>query len=70
MFSRRLPWHLPENQLSQALVERRQAGRPILDLTVSNPTVALPELHDPSLLKALTHESGLRYQPSPAGAPR
>lgn len=69
MFSRRLPWHLPENRLSQTLVELRQAGRPILDLTVSNPTAALPELYDPSLLHALTHENGLRYQPSPAGAP-
>lgn len=69
MFSSRLPWHLPENRLSQALFELRQVGRPILDLTVSNPTAALPELYDPSLLTALTHESGLRYQPSPAGAP-
>lgn len=70
MFSRRLPWHLPENRLSQTLVELRQAGRPLLDLTVSNPTVALPELYDPSLLGALVHEQGLRYQPSPAGAPK
>jgi alanine-synthesizing transaminase len=70
MFSKRLPWHLPENRLSQALDQRRARGRPLLDLTVSNPTVALPELYDPSLLTELSHPDGLRYVPQPAGDPR
>ena len=70
MFSRRLPWHLPSNRLSQLLLAKQQAGAKILDLTVSNPTVALPELYHTdgdSLLAALTNSAGLRYLPSPRG---
>ena len=68
LFSQRLPWHLPPNQLSQLLVEKRQAGRRVLDLTISNPTAALPELYTTTdLLAALTDPAGLRYQPSPRG---
>lgn len=70
MFSQRLPWHLPPNQLSQLLREKRAAGRRVLDLTISNPTAALPELYADTgaeLLGALASPAGLRYQPSPRG---
>lgn len=68
-FSRRVPWHLPHNPLSQAVAARRRLGLPLLDLTVSNPTAALPELYDPSLLAPLADPRGLRYEPSPQGLP-
>lgn len=69
-FSQRLPWHLPPNQLSQLLAEKRRRGTRVLDLTISNPTAALPELYLPTqadLLGTLTDPAGLRYQPSPRG---
>lgn len=70
-FSARVPWHLPENTLSRALAARRRAGAEILDLTVSNPTRALPELYagaaGQALLAALTDERALRYEPTPQG---
>jgi aspartate/methionine/tyrosine aminotransferase len=47
----------------------REAGVPLLDLTVSNPTRALPELYPAELLAPLGQERGLRYEPSPQGAP-
>ncbi|MFO0576923.1 MAG: pyridoxal phosphate-dependent aminotransferase [Polyangia bacterium] len=68
-FSRRVPWHLPQNPLSQAVAARRRLGLPLLDLTVSNPTAALPELYEPSLLAPLADPRGLRYEPSPQGHP-
>lgn len=40
MFSQRSTWELQPNLLSQALQARRQAGLPVLDLTLSNPTQA------------------------------
>src|SRR5262245_26881557 len=78
-FSRRLPWHLPPNQLSVALAHKRAAFSDgggslldLLDLTVSNPTRALPEIYDPALLQehlgALADPRGLRYEPTPQGA--
>lgn len=66
-FSRRVPWHLVPNRLSQALAQRRHEGAALLDLTVSNPTRALPGLYDPSLLAPLADPRGLRYEPSPQG---
>jgi alanine-synthesizing transaminase len=68
-FSSRLPWHLPCNALSAALHDR-QSGTfpPLLDLTVSNPTRALPELYSPALLLGLGDERGLHYAPTAQGA--
>ena len=40
MFSGRLPPHLARNRLTEALDAARAAGRPIIDLTLSNPTRA------------------------------
>jgi len=68
-FSSRLTWSAPENRLSLAVERARAAGVPLLDLTVSNPTRALPELYPAELLAPLGQERGLRYEPSPQGAP-
>ena len=68
MFSSRIPANLSANRLSDALAERRASGRPLIDLTLSNPTRA--GLHyPPDLLAALADARGLRYEPSPFGAP-
>lgn len=68
-FSSRLPWHLPSNALSAALHKRQGATLPLLlDLTVSNPTQALPELYPPTLLAGLGDGRGLHYAPTAQGA--
>jgi len=38
LFSRRLAWTTAENDLARAEAAARASGRPLLDLTVSNPT--------------------------------
>lgn len=68
-FSQRLPWRAAQNRLSVAVAQARAAGAPLLDLTVSNPTRALPELYPPALLAPLAGERGLRYEPSAQGDP-
>jgi alanine-synthesizing transaminase len=66
MLSRRLPPHADTNALTRAIAERRAAGRPIVDLTESNPTRA-GFRYPPDLLRALASEAGLRYEPHPFG---
>ncbi|HEY6547544.1 MAG TPA: pyridoxal phosphate-dependent aminotransferase [Vicinamibacteria bacterium] len=67
MFSARTRFDLTPNRLATALAERRRAGLPILDLTLSNPTAAhIPYPSD--LLQDLAHPAALRYDPSPRGS--
>jgi alanine-synthesizing transaminase len=68
MFSSRLRHVSSRNRLAVALDERRAAGLPIIDLTLSNPTRA-GFAYAPELLKALAHERALRYEPKPFGIP-
>jgi aspartate/methionine/tyrosine aminotransferase len=66
MFSSRVPGELEPNRLAVAVARARQAGRPIVDLTISNPTVAgigYPE----SLLNSLADPRARRYDPVPFG---
>lgn len=64
--SGRLPRDLSPNPLAQALARARAAGRPIADLTESNPTrVGLPYPDD--LLAPLGGSAGLAYRPEPFG---
>jgi len=66
MLSRRLPPHAETNALSRAIIERRASGRPIIDLTESNPTrVGLR--YPPDLLRVLASEAALHYEPHPFG---
>src|SRR5262245_20371903 len=66
MLSQRLPPHADTNALSRAIIERRASGRPIIDLTESNPTrVGLR--YPPDLLRVLASEAALRYEPNPFG---
>jgi aspartate/methionine/tyrosine aminotransferase len=66
MFSSRLP-PLAPNAFSRALARARKAGRPLLDLTESNPTaVGLPYPDD--LRHALADPGVMTYAPDPRGA--
>jgi aspartate/methionine/tyrosine aminotransferase len=66
MFSSRVPHGVPRNQLSLALERRRREGLPIVDLTLSNPTVA-DFVYGDHMLAALSDPRGLRYEPEPFG---
>jgi alanine-synthesizing transaminase len=55
------------NALSVALARARDAGRPILDLTVSNPTASGIDYDTRSILEALALPGALVYEPSPRG---
>jgi aspartate/methionine/tyrosine aminotransferase len=66
MFSSRVPVHLDPNPLARAVQELRAAGRPFIDLTVSNPTEAgfsYPE----GLLAGLSGPPAYVYAPHPLG---
>ncbi len=64
--SGRLPGSQEPNALHRALLRRREAGLPVLDLTVSNPTAA--GFEPPAFLgAALGREPVRRYAPDPRG---
>jgi alanine-synthesizing transaminase len=66
MFSARTRFDLRPNRLAERLAARRADGRPLLDLTLSNPTRAsLPDA--PALLAPLARDEARRYDPSPFG---
>ncbi len=66
MFSSRLPPSVDSNRLTRALAGARRAGRPVLDLTQSNPTQA-GLAYPPDLLASLAGARSLRYDPEPLG---
>src|SRR5580693_8360346 len=55
------------NALSVALGRARAAGKPILDLTVSNPTRAGIDYDERAILGALAPPRSLDYDPAPFG---
>ncbi len=55
------------NRLSEALAAHRAAGKPLLDLTVSNPTECGFEYDNSAILKALSNAAALSYEPNPRG---
>jgi alanine-synthesizing transaminase len=67
MFARRTRWNLEVNRLSAALDSRCQSGKPIFDLTVSNPTECGFSYDSANILAALSQQSALRYHPEPLG---
>ena len=66
-FSRRTAWNLAPNRLSLAAERRRQAGRPVLDLTESNPTRCGFQYDEGHIRDALSDRRGLEYEPQPFG---
>ena len=67
MFSDRLPWPHRENRLTEALRRRREAGKPVLDLTESNPTRAGLAAHGAAIAAALADPAAATYTPDPRG---
>ncbi len=64
-FSNRYPWHARQNKLGEALAARRASGRPLIDLSLSNPTQASIALPDPFLIANLKVDP---YAPQAKGA--
>jgi alanine-synthesizing transaminase len=67
MFSKRTDWKLEENAYTRVLRRHRQAGKPVLDLTASNPTTCGFQYDEPAILGALQSPSALQYEPEPKG---
>src|SRR5215210_1519450 len=66
MFSRRVPADLTPNALTTALAAHRLSGRPLFDLTATNPTAAgIPYPAD--VLAPLANPEGRVYRPVPFG---
>jgi aspartate/methionine/tyrosine aminotransferase len=62
----RLPRDLAANRLTTALERRKREGRPYIDLTLSNPTIAGFSYPD-DLLAPLADRRSLVYRPEPSG---
>jgi len=67
MFAKRTNWSLAPNRLSEALDRRRADGRPVLDLTASNPTECGFAYDGGAILRALANPAALAYSPDPKG---
>lgn len=67
MFSQRTNWNLEENAYSRVVRRHRERGQPLLDLTISNPTVCGFRYDEAAILRALASSAGLRYDPEPRG---
>jgi alanine-synthesizing transaminase len=66
-FSQRLAWGVSENRLATAEAELRGSGRPIFDLTLSNPTAAGLPYPTEALASAFADPAMSCYQPTPRG---
>ncbi len=66
-YSHRLPWLAPRNPYGLLLAERRRAGASLLDLTITNPTEALPDYPHAAIARANGAISDFTYQPSALG---
>jgi alanine-synthesizing transaminase len=69
LFSRRLAWTTAENALAHAEAAVRASGRPLLDLTVSNPTQVGLRYPDEEIARAFADAAASPYQPAPFGLP-
>ena len=67
MFAKRTNWNLAPNRLSEALAAHRAAGKPLIDLTVSNPTECGFHYDEEAILRALQNPAALKYEPNPRG---
>ena len=67
MFADRTNWNLAPNRLSEALARHRSSGKPLIDLTASNPTESGFTYDREKILKALANSLSLSYEPQPKG---
>lgn len=66
-FAARTDWNLEANRLSEAVSRHRAAGKPLLDLTASNPTQCGFRYNGPAILGALANAASLVYEPQAQG---
>jgi alanine-synthesizing transaminase len=66
-FAQRTNWDLRPNELAEALAKHRAAGKPLIDLTVSNPTECGFAYETEKILDALRNAAAMRYEPDPRG---
>jgi alanine-synthesizing transaminase len=67
MFAQRTNWNLESNRLSSALAAHRASGKPLLDLTISNPIECGFSYNERAIRDALSNPAVLRYEPNPKG---
>jgi alanine-synthesizing transaminase len=67
MFAKRTNWDLETNRLGAALAAHRVAGKPLIDLTASNPTECGFKYDEEAILSALRNPAALKYEPNPRG---
>ncbi len=67
MFAKRTNWNLGVNRLSAALAAHRAAGKPLIDMTASNPTECGFQYDEEAILSALRNPEALNYEPNPRG---
>lgn len=67
MFSRRTNWDLRQNRYTEALAAHQRSGRPLLDLTASNPTTVGLHYDSARILAALSNPQSLTYDPIAKG---
>ena len=71
MFARRTEWNLAANRYALAVERARgceiSSGRPLLDLTASNPTTVGLHFEGERILRALQHPRALQYEPASKG---
>ncbi len=66
-FSRRTDWHRRQNRLADCLEARRNSGKPIIDLTSSNPTECGFDYPQSAIIDAFSSPELVHYQPDPRG---
>jgi aspartate/methionine/tyrosine aminotransferase len=66
-FSARTGWDVGESGFAAAIREARAAGRRLVDLTVSNPTVCGFDYDAEAILRPLASVGALTYDPDPRG---
>jgi aspartate/methionine/tyrosine aminotransferase len=69
-FSARTGWDVGESSFAAAIREARLAGRPLYDLTISNPTVCGFNYDAAAILAPLSDRSALTYDPDARGLRR
>ena len=69
MFAKRTTWNLTRNRYTDALDRYRAGGRPLIDLTASNPTDIGLQYETERILRALANPQALAYEPAPQGLP-
>ena len=69
MFAKRTAWNLKKNRYTEALEHFHAGGRPLLDLTASNPTNIGVRYETERLLNSLSQPKALEYEPEAKGLP-